>query len=44
MFIKRKENMGGDDISLLAIETRKGYLSFINECEMFRKILKSRVE
>ena len=44
MFSKRKENMGGDNISLLAFETRKCYLSLINECEMFRKILKSRVE
>ena len=44
MFIKRKENMGGVNISLLAIETRKCYLSLINECEMFRKFLKIRVE
>jgi len=28
MFSKRKENMGGDNISLLAIEIRKCYLSF----------------
>ena len=44
MFSKRKENMGGVNISLLLIETRKCYLSLINECEMFRKILKSRFE
>ena len=44
MFSIRKENMGGDNISLLAIETRKCYLSLIDECEMFRKILKSCVE
>ena len=44
MFSKRKENMGGDNISLLAIETRECYLSFINKCEMFQKILKSSVE
>ena len=36
--------MGGDNISLLAIETRKFYLSLINECEMFRKFFKSYVE
>ena len=36
--------MGGDKISLLEIETRKCYLFLINECEIFRKILKSRVE
>ncbi len=44
MFNKRKENVEGDNISLLAIETRKCYLDLINECEMFRKILKSCVE
>ena len=44
MFSKRKENVGGENISLLAIETRKCYLALINECEMFRKILKSCVE
>lgn len=36
--------MGGDNISLLAIKTRKCYLSLINECEMFRKNLKSCVK
>ena len=44
MFRKIKENMGGDNISLLAIETRKCYLFLINEREMFRKILKNCVE
>ena len=44
MFSKRKENVGGENICLLAIETRKCYLALINECEMFRMILKSCVE
>ena len=44
MFSKRKENVGGENICLLAIETRKCYLALINECEMFRTILKSCVE
>jgi hypothetical protein len=44
MFSKRKENMGGDNISLLALGTKKCYLSLINECEIYRKILKSRVK
>ena len=44
MFSKRKEKMGGDNISLLAIEIRKCYLYLIKECEMFQKILKSSVE
>ncbi|PIP72378.1 MAG: hypothetical protein COW89_06750 [Nitrospinae bacterium CG22_combo_CG10-13_8_21_14_all_47_10] len=44
MFTKRKENVGGDNICFLAIETRKCYIDLINECEQFKKILKSFVE
>ena len=44
MLSKIKENMGGDNISFLEIETRKCYLFLINECEMFREISKIRVE
>jgi hypothetical protein len=44
IFGKRKKNMGGDNISVLAIEIRKCYLALINKCEMFRKILKCCVE
>lgn len=43
MFSKRKENVGGDNICLLAIETRKCYIDLICECEMLQKILKSCV-
>lgn len=44
MFIKRKENVGGDKIKVLAIETRKCYLELIKESEMFRKILNACVQ
>ncbi len=44
MFSKGKENVVGENICLLAIETRKCYLALISECEMFRAILKSCVE
>jgi hypothetical protein len=33
--------MGGDNISIVAIETSKCYFSLINESEMFQNILKS---
>jgi hypothetical protein len=42
MFSKRKEKMGGDNISLLAIEIRKCYLYLIKECEMFQKKFKKQ--
>ena len=41
MFSKRKENVGGDNICLLAIETRKCYIDLINESEKLQEILKS---
>lgn len=44
MFTKRKENLVGDNVCLLAIETRKGYINLINECEKMKEILKSCVE
>jgi lipopolysaccharide heptosyltransferase II len=43
MFIKRKENLAGDNVSLLAIETRKDYADLINECGKMKKILTSCV-
>ena len=43
MFSKRKENVGGDNICLLAIETRKCYIDLINECEKLQEILKGCV-
>jgi ADP-heptose:LPS heptosyltransferase len=43
MFTKRKENLVGDNVCLLAIETRKCYASLINESEDARKILQSFV-
>jgi lipopolysaccharide heptosyltransferase II len=43
MFSKRKENVGGDNICLLAIETRKCYLELINEINKFQIILQSCV-
>ncbi len=43
MFSKRKENLVGDNICLLAIETRKGYIDLINECERLKEYLKSCV-
>jgi ADP-heptose:LPS heptosyltransferase len=41
MFTKRKENLVGDNVCLLAIESRKGYDNLINECEEMKKILKA---
>ncbi len=41
MFSKRKENVEGDNICLLAIETRKCYLELFSECEKMKTILKS---
>jgi ADP-heptose:LPS heptosyltransferase len=40
MFSKRKENLAGDNVCLLSIESRKGYISLIHECEEMKKILK----
>ena len=44
MFSKRKENLVGNNICFLAIETRKSYIDLINECEKLKKILKSCVK
>lgn len=44
MFSKRKENVGGENICLLAIETRKCYIDLISECEKLMGILKSCAE
>jgi hypothetical protein len=44
MFSKRKENLVGNNVCFLAIETRKSYIDLINECEKLKKILKSCVK
>jgi len=44
MFSKRKENLAGDNVCFLAIETQKSYIDLINECEKLMEILKSCVE
>ena len=41
MFSKRKENLVGNNVCLLAIESRKGYIDLMDECEKLNKILKS---
>jgi hypothetical protein len=44
MFSKRKENLVGNNVCFLAIETRKSYIDLINECEKLKKNLKSCVK
>ena len=44
MFSKRKENLTGENVCLLAIETRQDYAELINECGKMKKILTSCVE
>jgi len=44
MFSKRKENLAGNNVCFLAIETQKSYIDLINECEKLKEILKSCVE
>ena len=41
MFSKRKENFAGNNVCLLAIETRKEYNNLIDECEKLSTILNS---
>ena len=41
MFSKRKENVDGENICLLAIATRKCYLELFDESEKMKSILKS---
>jgi hypothetical protein len=43
MFAKRKENLVGDNVCLLAMESRKGYINLINECDKMTEILNSFV-
>ena len=44
MFSKRKENLVGDNVCFLAIETRKSYIDLITECDKLKEILKSCVK
>jgi ADP-heptose:LPS heptosyltransferase len=43
MFSKRKENLVGSNVCLLATETRKSYIDLINECERLKNNLKTCV-
>ena len=44
MFSKRKENLIGENVCLLALESRKSYISLVNESEKMKEILKNCVK